>query len=419
MRILLWWDAMLASYWFVPSVIALAAIALALGMPFADHAFNILPTAPPVWWLYAGDAQGARSVLSTIAGSIITVTSVTFSITVAAFSLASQQYGPRLLRGFLRDVANQVVLGIFVGTFLYCLLVLRTVRGNFVPSLSITVGDALAVATVGVFIFFIHHVTISIQADSIIGNLGNEFDDAVARLYPEKIGKDGAEANDEISPLPRDFEPRSVAVLSGAAGYVTAIDNDRVLEIARRRDLIVKIASSPSTYVEPGALLVQAYPRERVSDETAALLRAAFTLGRQRTVPQDVGFAAQGLAEIASRALSPGINDPYTAIMVLDRLRTSLTLFAQRRMPSAARRDESGVVRIIAQPVRFSDIVRATLDPIKHYGRSSPMVLNAILDTLAAVRPHIFRAEDARELDLVERETLDALSRTSTSRADA
>ncbi len=401
-RILICWDSLRSSYWFVPGLLCLGSIGLAVGMAIVDRRLNIPGTFQGSWWLYGGDAQGARSVLSTIAGSIVTVTSVTFSITVAAFSLASQQYGPRLLRGFLRDLPNQIVLGVFVATFLYCLLVLRTVRSNFVPNLSITVGEALAIASVGVLIFFIHHVTVSIQAYSIVNNVGDELDAAIKRLYPQYLGEESPATQKQP---PEDNVLRAHEVVTLQFGYVTSIDESRLLHLAKMHDLLLRIASRPGAYAEPGAVLLRAYPAERVSAKTSNELRRAFTLGKQRTVTQDVAFGSHELAEIAVRALSPGINNPYTAMMVLDRLRTSLVIFAQRRIPSAVRRDDSGIERVITSPVHFETLLEAVIEPIRHYGSSSPMLLDAILDTLAAVRAHVRRWEDARALSDQEQKT--------------
>ena len=176
------WETIRTTYWAVPSVMALTALALSVGMIQLDRTLTpkLLGT---LSWVYTGGPEGARAVLSTIAGSMITVAGVTFSITIVALTLASQQFGPRLLRSFLRDLGNQIVLGTFVSTFVYCLLVLRTVRGNddaqFVPHLAVTLGVVLAMLSLGVLIFFIHHVSTSIQASQIIASVAADLEASI------------------------------------------------------------------------------------------------------------------------------------------------------------------------------------------------------------------------------------------------
>jgi uncharacterized membrane protein len=195
-----------SSYWFVPSVMALLSIGVALGMIVVDQSVGE-DGIQGYWWIYAGGPDGARAVLATVAGSIISVAGVTFSIKIAALTLASQQFGPRLLRNFMADRGNQFVLGTFIATFLYCLLVLRTVRSwedaEFVPHLSVTLGVLLAVASLGVLIYFIHHIAASIQASNVIARVSGELQAAIDRLFPEDLGHGPAECRSlpEARPL--------------------------------------------------------------------------------------------------------------------------------------------------------------------------------------------------------------------------
>ena len=196
-RLRAWWDYLRGTYWAVPSAMAAAAVGLSVAMIQLDEATTA--TMLERWsWVYTGGPEGARAVLSTIAASMITVAGVTFSITIVALTLASQQFGPRLLKNFLRDLGNQIVLGTFVSTYLYCLLVLRTVRGSdaeeFVPHLAVTVGVVLAILSLGVLIFFIHHVATSIQASRIIANVANDLELAIERMFPDAIGEDAGAA---------------------------------------------------------------------------------------------------------------------------------------------------------------------------------------------------------------------------------
>lgn len=222
------WEYRRGTYWAIPSAMAVSALGLSVGMIQLDEAATAR-LVDRLSWVYTGGPEGARAVLSTIAASMITVAGVTFSITIVALPLASQQFG-RLLRSFLRDLGNQVVLGTFVSTFIYCLLVLRTVRGSddedFVPHLAVTVGVVLAMLSLGVLIFFIHHVATSIQASRIIANVADDLEGAINRLFPDAIGEDSATASwggtppDESSAV----DERSREVRATATGYVQAID---------------------------------------------------------------------------------------------------------------------------------------------------------------------------------------------------
>jgi uncharacterized membrane protein len=188
-KLLKLWDSLRATFWLVPTLMAIMAIGLSFAMVALDEAVGNR-VLEKVGWVWAGGPEGARGLLSTVAGSMITVAGVVFSITIVALSLASSQYGPRLLRNFVRDKGNQIVLGSFIATFVYCLLVLRTVRGDdgahFVPAIAITLGMVLTLASLGVLIYFIHHVSISIQAATIIGLVSHELNEVIERLFPEK-----------------------------------------------------------------------------------------------------------------------------------------------------------------------------------------------------------------------------------------
>ena len=229
-RLRAFWESIRATYWAVPSLMAVAAVGLSVAMIRVDEVLTpkFIGT---LSWVYTGGPEGARAVLSTIAGSMITVAGVTFSITIVALTLASQQFGPRLLRSFLRDLGNQIVLGTFVSTFIYCLLVLRTVRGNddaqFVPHLAVTLGVLLAMLSLGVLIFFIHHVSMSIQASQIIANVAQDLEGAVVRLFPERLGHEPAPVAASTA-LPRMTSSESArAVSADASGYVQAMTGMR------------------------------------------------------------------------------------------------------------------------------------------------------------------------------------------------
>jgi uncharacterized membrane protein len=385
------WEALRSSYWFVPALMALGAAALAFGMVALDG--RIGPEAVErLGWIYTGGPEGARGVLSTIAGSMITVAGVTFSVLVVALSLAASQFGPRVLGSFMRDAGNQVVLGAFAGIFLYCLLVLRTVRGGeeagrFVPHLAVTVGVAMAVIGVGVLIYFVHHAAVSIQVTSVIASLAEDLDAGVDRLFPEEA-EDAAPAG--AMPAP------SASVAASRDGYVQAIDFDRLAEAARDRSATLRLEPRIGAFVARGDALAWVHPPAAAAglgDE----VRAAFVLGSRRTPSQDVEFSVQQLVDVAVRALSPGINDPFTAAACVDRLGAALARVAERPDAPGVHRDEEGVARVLADPVDFERLAEAAFSPIRQYAGGSQVVLLRLLDALARIARHA-RGVDRREI---------------------
>lgn len=379
MRLRAAWERVRTTYWAVPSAMAAAASLLALGMIAVDRSLAA-QVVDDLTWAYTGGPEGARAVLSAIASSMITVAGVTFSITIVALTLASQQFGPRLLRNFLRDLGNQVTLGTFIATFLYCLLVLRTVRGGddeeFVPHLAVTLGVVLAMFSIGVLIFFIHHIATSIQASRIIANVSADLEAAIERLFPDRIGR----GEDETAPpLPLPDVTRAHLVSAARSGYVQAVDGAALLACARDLDVVVRVVARPGTFVSIGRPLAAVSHRLGDARDVDDPVRAAFILGDERTGTQDVGFFIDQLVELAVRALSPGINDPATATACIDRLEQALCHLASRQMPSPLRFDSDGELRVVAEPVTLALMLDVALTEITRYARSSVSVRCRIL----------------------------------------
>jgi uncharacterized membrane protein len=404
-RLLKYWDRLRSSFWFLPALMAVGAGALAFAMVALDQAVTDewLQAQP---WAYTGGAAGASAVLGTVAGSMITIAGVVFSMTLVALSLASSQFGPRLLRNFMRDTTNQVTLGTFVGTFLYCLLVLRTIRHAeevaFVPHLSVTLGVVFALASLGVLIYFIHHVSVSIQADEIVARVGTELIEGIEHLFPEL-----PEGGPSEGGLPEAFDREARAVGAAGDGYIQLIDMDGLLLTAEAEDALLVLTRRPGHYVVRGSPLVMAWPGARVSEELGARVNGAFILGNQRTPGQDLEFLINQLVEIAARALSPGVNDPFTASTCVDRLGSALCRLAGRDMPSPYRRDEQQRLRLVAPSVTFPSIVDAAFTQIRQDARASAAVTLRLLDTIAVIAGAVRRPEDRSSLqhhaDLIAR----------------
>jgi uncharacterized membrane protein len=419
-RIVHFWNTINSSLWFIPTVMTIVTVAVSF-VTISLDAMIKEKLVDRLGWVWAGGPHGAREILSTIAGSMITVAGVVFSITVVVLALASSQFGPRLLRNFMRDKGNQIVLGTFISTFTYCLLVLRTVRGEdggneFVPYLSVTFGIALALASLGVLIYFIHHVSVSIQAPIIIARVAAEFDRGVERMYPEMLGGSADEQTEptNVRDIPLELERDGGRVPSCGTGYLEALDGESLMDIAREKDLLIRINFRPGEFIVEGSDLVLTWPRHVIDQSLIDSINSAMILSSERTESQDILFSVHQLVEIAVRALSPGINDPFTAMTCVDHLGAALCRLAQRKIPSPYRYDDEGKLRVIAKGTAFADVADTAFDPIRQYGRSSALVTIRLLTTLGVVAEHVRREEDRQALVrhalMIERASRDALA---------
>lgn len=374
-------DDIRSSYWFIPSLMALAALGLGIGVVYLDVAVGT-DWLTELGWYQSNTSDGAREVLSTIAGSAITVAGVVFSITIVSVSFAAGQYGPRVLTNFMRDRGNQITLGTFIATFLYCIIVLRTIRGGpeereFVPDLAIMIALVLALCSISVLIFFIHHVPRSIHANNVVARVGRQLVEAFDKLYPEFIG--GGEATQDalalrIPPALRDTgrqeaveTGQTIPILSPRTGYIEAIDDDQLMKVALGCDLVLRLDCRPGDFIHEGRVFAHAWPGHRTDEKAVTAIEAAFAVGSQRTPMQDTRFLVDELVEIGTRALSPGVNDPFTAIACLDWLGAGLSQLARRSIPGPLRSDSQGALRVVALPLGFEDYLGLAFGQFRQY----------------------------------------------------
>ncbi len=425
-----YWNRVRSSFWFIPGVMSVTAVVLAIVSVVLDKEVA-------GWferndgWTFTGGAEGASAVLGVIAGSMIAITGVVFSMTLVALSLASTQLGPRLLRTFMRDTRTQVVLGTFIAAFLYCLLVLGTIRHAdevaFVPHLSVMFGVLLAVASVGVLIYFIHHVSVSIQANEIVARINRELTQKIDRLYPGQFGA-GAPTNAPAHSMrpsaaqrsdTADKDARPVGAVKG--GYVQFIDGAALLELATMEDVVIRLERRPGNYVSAGCFLAHISPGIQLTDRMSARIRDNFVLGHQRTADQDFEFGVNQLVEVAVRALSPGLNDPFTAVTCVDRLGSILCRLATCELPSHRRYDKHGRLRLIAPAHTFSELTDSAFNQIRQYGRTSVAVTIRLIDTIAVVARLAPRPEDRavllRHAEMIARGAAEALPEVEDRRA--
>lgn len=411
------------SFWFLPSMMAVAAIVLSFLLTRLDVWLGA-DTIAESRWLYKFGPEGARAILSAIAGSMITVAGLTFSITMLSLQLASSQFGPRLLRNFMRDRGNQIVLGTFIATFLYCLLVLRSVRGteesHFVPHVSAAFGVVLALASLAVLIYFIHHIAVSIRIETVLAELAAETRETIDKLYPDRLGEGATHGERHLvdNPFATGREPSARTICTASGGYVQRVDVEAVLGLARDHDLIVRIDARPGRFVYPQGALLTVVPAASVTDEIAKEFAGALVIGDECTPEQDLAFSLRRIVEIAQRALSPGINDPTTALYCIDRLCQALTLLAARRMPSPLRVDSEGRLRVVTETLSLADAACPAFAAIARYGVNDRDVVERLIlgiDDLRRVAP-----EGAGEALMAERAAiLDAAARRACIESDA
>lgn len=385
-RVIAFWDRLRGSFWFMPALMALGAIVLSFAMIRLDAEMEE-EVYGRIAFLYLFGPEGARAILSAVATSMITVAGLTFSITMLTLQLASSQFGPRMLRNFMRDRGNQLVLGTFISTFVYCLLVLRTVKGvegaSFVPHLAVAIGVVLAVASLAVLIYFIHHTANSIRIETLLASLAAETHVTIDRLFPDKLGHDTRDGDGEDD-KPLDFS-RGITIHPRESGYVQAVDSSALLDIAVKQDLVISIASPPGTFVTERDPLVRVLSPKTLSQDAKRSLRESLIIGNERTPDQDLEFSIRRIVEIAQRSLSPGINDPTTALYCIDRLREAFVYLAGRELPSRRRLDDEGKLRVHAVPVSPEDMAFNAFAAVAHYAGSDPDVLHGLAVALDRV----------------------------------
>jgi uncharacterized membrane protein len=375
-------DLVRGSFWFLPGVLLVASAVLATLVLQADRAHD------GTWGglLYNGGPDGARVLLGTIAGSMVTVGTTVFSITMVALTLASSQFGPRMLSNFLRDRGNQLTIGLFIAVFLYSLLVLRAIPNEpaGVPNLAVSLALLLASAALMVLIYFIHHIATSIQVMNLVQLLADDLRRGLDSTLPpaDAAAQTGGEARPAVS-------GSGYAVAARGSGYVQLVDDEVLMAAATEHDLLVELVVRPGRFAVEGTPVAWVWRVGGGSPPDARIiegLAAAVAVGPRRSVVQDVEFPLRQLVEVALRALSPGINDPVTATACLNQLSVALCAVADRPMPPATRADESGTTRLVqVDPVTFPRLVAVAFDQIRQAASGHVVVHLHLLEALTRV----------------------------------
>ncbi len=386
----IWYD-LGDTLWFVPALMTTAAIGLAVLMLSLDRAL-LDGDDIGAWWLFEGGAEGARGVLTTIAGTMITVATTAFSITIVALQLGSSQFSPRIVRGFTGDRGNQLVLGIFIATFAYTIIVLRSIRSElsdqerFVPSASVTLAILLAFAAIGSLIYFFHHATRMIQASVVIERAAQDTFVQIGRHLDQQDNQDVAESD----------EPIDRAGVHGISldrcGYISHIDRASLAKLGGEHRTVLTVSVQIGMHVlsnTPVVTIVMETWHRMDEDDRRKLesgVRDGIETGMERTVEGDLLLGFRQLSDIAIKALSPGINDPTTAIIAIDSLGEALLrvrdLTTDIRYHAAA--DGHGGVRVLT--IGLEQVLDECLPQVRHYGAGDVVVISHLLRVLEGVR---------------------------------
>ncbi len=343
------WFNIRNSLWFIPSVMAISAVILAFLLLEID-ANIIYKNIPFDWFIYGGNREGARSVLSTIATSMVTIAGVTFSITLVALTMASAQFGPRLLRNFISDKGNQMVIGTFISTFIYSLIILLTIKGTgddaFLPKVSVIFGFLLSIFSLGILIYFIHHVSTSIQADYVVKSSFHEFE-ALADEYflTEKPPNDEAPLQDVLDELQTTNRFKQEVVFV-ETGYIQIVDYKGLCKWSEKNMLVTVMHVHAGDFATIHQTFAHLYYINDLPRDFEKEVMKYIVIDYQRTPNQDIQFSIKQIVEVGVRALSPGINDPHTAITCIHWIGAALAIIAKKHLKPAIIRDVKGNIRL-------------------------------------------------------------------------
>ncbi|MFZ0906383.1 MAG: DUF2254 domain-containing protein [Mycobacterium sp.] len=397
--------------WLVPVLETVAVVLLfALTYTVDRAAYDGIITLPS--WVLNGSADSARAVLATIAAAIITVVGIVFSITIVALTLASTQFGPRMLRNFVRDPGTQVALGTFVASFVYATIGLVSVgggpHGDFVPHLSITVTFFLTLVDVAVLIFFLNHIASMIQLPVVIARIAGTLAVEIAALDRGESYGVGGRRGPSHEELLAKLAESGAPIRTPHSGYLQVIRHDVLVKIATKADAVVQLPYRPGHFLVAGQVMARVWPPE-AAPAVAERLALGHVTGAYRTLPQDISFGFDQLVEIALRALSPAVNDTFTGMTCIDWIADCLCRISTSWRPQRIRRDAEGNIRVIAFVADFNRLVERTFDTIRQAASGMPAIMIRQLEALAKV---IEQTPDRKRRTVLIREA-DAIQRLS------
>ena len=397
------WEQLKTSFWFIPVVIVFLSVIASMILINIDSTYKYEPEGFFAYFI-SEDVESARQILSTIAGAMLNVTGVVFSITLVALTLASSEFGSRLLRNFMNDRLNQVVLGIYIATFIFCILILRVVKGvddnEFIPNISIFVAIIISIANIILLIIYIHHIAVSIQADYIITDVGKNLRSSLKILFPNQIGDENLEQSEIFLKQSTEKIPLKTLIPTPKSGYLQVINGEALLSLSKKQNMVLESSHRPGDLMVKDMTLVKVHSDYSLDEKVIQKISDAFIIGEYRTPTHDAEFSIHQLVEIISRALSSGINDPFTAITALDKLTANLSELASNRFASGFRFDDEGHLRLILNPLTFDGMVNASFNQVRQYSTANPAVLIRLMESLFTIKQF---TRDQTRLDVLRR----------------
>lgn len=389
------WGLIQSAFWPLPALIVFTCFILAEVSVSLDGLLGSQLNAvqPGV------SAEGLRSFLATAASGLITLAALVFSTTLVALTLASSQFGPRLLHDFIRARANQVTLGVLVGTFLFCLIVLRSSHVEVLPYFSSLVAFGLTLASLALFLYFVHHLVRSLQAENIVESVAGRLLDAIEVVFPESYSSSREEKQAEESRENWDELENETSVETHSAGYLQFIDTATLLQLASQENTRIRVLARPGQLLLDKSCLFAYERSEPLPEEQKQQFLACFIVGQQRTPDQDFEFEIRQLVEVGVRALSPGINDPFTALNCIDMLAIALGRIAQRKVATNTFYDEDDVPRVRLRPSSFRNLLETAFLQLRHDGAGRPDIALRLFEVLLMLAENARNGEQLEAMD--------------------
>lgn len=396
-----YWIQILSSFWFRPGLIALAALPLAVGTLILDQKM-IMPWLTDNPLLFRSGIEGARQLLTAVIGSLITVTSLVFSMTVVAVSITASQLGPRIIQLFTKGGVTQFTLGALVANLVFAFVILRAISGpitgtELAPPLSLTVAILGTLFNLGLLIYFLHNTAKKIDADAVISAIGVELSETIkiivttgATQTPSKEFKLAKEELDQAK------EKVTTELLAQTTGYIELIESERLRSIAEENDLTLYFSEKPGRFIIKGVPVGRIYSDHAIDEETVKTILGGLVIGQQRTMAQDIEFSIAAMVEIALRALSPGLNDPFTAITCIDQLAAGLSDLMECGLPQTVLRDEKNVLRLVVEPATYQGVLDTAFNGIRQDCNGKISIVSRLLESLCSMT-YVARNDEQRD----------------------
>lgn len=385
------WGQLKSSFWFVPVLMIAISMMLAFYLLYLDGQVTL--SQKLLKYVFISNADSARSILSTISGAMIGVAGTVFSIILVVLTLTSSQFGSRLIKNFMYDRINQIVLGAYISIFLYCLIILNAIKDNdstfFIPSISIMFAILFSISNIILLIIFIHHIAVKIQADNVVSNISESLFRNLKTIFPqtkENRKKISKEQSEEF--LKTRYKKRQT-LFSSENGYIQYIDVDSLLKIAKELNILIELYARPGNHLVKDLKIGTIYTNKKLNQEEIYKLESKIQLGKNRSPQQDAEHSIHQMVEIAIRALSPGINDSYTAIACIDNLTSVMCYLTQIEFPSKYRYDKEGKLRLIAEAFNYEDMLDISFNQIRQSSNGMPTILIRLMESLITINKFV------------------------------